>query len=120
MTKPLALIIEDDPKLSQIISLTLKSDFEIIAIADGKTALSQLREVVPAIVILDLNLPGASGKDILKTIRADARLSKTRVILATADAIQADLLSEEADIVLLKPVSPLQLREIAGRLHQMV
>ena len=119
MTKPIALIIEDDPQLSQIMTLTLKSDFETITITDGKTALSRLAEVIPAIVVLDLNLPGVSGKDILSNIRADVRLSKTRVILATADALQADLLSDEADIVLLKPVSPVQLREIAGRLRQM-
>lgn len=117
MSKPLALIVEDDPKLSQIFILTLKSDFETEAIPDGKIALSRLAEIVPAVVVLDLNLPGASGKDILKQIRADVRLSKTKVILATADERQAEFLDAEADIVLLKPVSPLQLREIAARLH---
>ena len=117
MSKPFALIVEDDPQLSQIFTLTLKADFATETITDGQAALSRLAEIVPELVVLDLNLPGVSGKDILRQIRTDARLSKTKVILATADERQAEFLDAEADIVLLKPVSPLQLREIAARLH---
>jgi DNA-binding response OmpR family regulator len=118
MSKPLVFVIEDDPKLSQIFVLTLKADFEIEALTDGKAALARLAETVPALVILDLNLPGAPGKVILERIRADARFAKTHVILATADERQAEFLDADADIVLLKPVSPLQLREIAARFRQ--
>jgi len=73
---------------------------------------------VPQIVVLDLNLPGISGADILAHIRADKRLSKTHVILATADERQAETLTDDADIVLLKPVSPTQLRELALRISK--
>jgi DNA-binding response OmpR family regulator len=117
MTKPLALIIEDDPQLSQIFSLSLRTEFETETIIDGNTALARLAEVVPSVVVLDLNLPGTSGKNILSQIRGDKRLSTARVILATADALQANALSEEADVVLLKPISPVQLRELALRLR---
>jgi CheY-like chemotaxis protein len=82
---------------------------------DGRTAVTRLADVVPALIVLDLHLPGISGGEILARIRADARLSKTRVILATADDRQADLINEQADIVLLKPISPTQLRELAKR-----
>jgi len=116
MTKPLALIIEDDPTLSQIFTITLASDFETETITDGQTAATRLADVVPALVLLDLNLPGMPGREILARIRGDERLSKTRVILATADDQQANMIYEQADMVLLKPISPTQLRELARRL----
>ena len=114
--KPLALIIEDDPLLNEIIALTLQADFEIQACSDGTSAWNRLLEITPQIVVLDLNLPGMPGKEILAKLRADDRFSQTRVILATADERQAETLTDTADIVLLKPVSPAQLRELANRI----
>ena len=116
MTKPLVFVIEDDPQLSQIFTFTLSESFETEAITDGAQALVRLSEVVPHLVVLDLNLPGASGAQILHSIRADPRFDATRVILATANPRQADELRDKADIVLLKPVSILQLRDFAERL----
>jgi len=118
MPKPLVLIVEDDPKLNEIISITLEADFEIETCVDGDTTLEMLKSITPQIVILDLNLPGISGANILAHIRADERLTGTRVILATADERQAETLTETADIVLLKPVSPGQLRELALRISK--
>jgi len=118
MAKPFVIIVEDDPRLNEIISITLQADFELEAFMDGNTALERLKNVIPQIVVLDLNLPGTSGADILAHIRADERLASTRVILATADERQAETLTDEADIVLLKPVSPAQLRELALRISK--
>jgi DNA-binding response OmpR family regulator len=115
MSKPLALIIEDDANLSKIFSLALQTDFETETYGDGSTAFMRMANVEPALVILDLNLPGLQGKDILTDIRANQRLAKTHVIICTADERQAELLSEDADIVMLKPISPAQLRQIASR-----
>lgn len=117
--KPLALIIEDDPQLNEIIALTLQADFEIDTCADGTSGWNRLSEITPRIMVLDLHLPGMPGKDILTQLRADARFKDTRVILATADERLAETLTEAADIVLLKPVSPAQLRELAIRLKTM-
>jgi DNA-binding response OmpR family regulator len=118
MTNPLALIVEDDPMLGEIFSLSLQSvNFDTEIITDGKVAISRLTEIVPHFVLLDLNLPGASGHEVLKSIRAGERHAKTRVILATADAAFADMLRAEADFVFLKPISPTQLRELASRLR---
>lgn len=116
MTKPLAFIIEDDPQLSTIFTLSLENDFEIQAIINGDEALSRLRSVTPHIILLDLNLPNVSGSEILAYIRAENRLKNIPVILCTADERQADLVQSKADFVLLKPVSPIQLRQMASRL----
>jgi DNA-binding response OmpR family regulator len=116
MNKPLALIVEDDAQLSRIFSIALQTDFETEIIGDGSIALERLKQITPMIVLLDLNLPGSPGKTILEAIRSNPKFSKTYVILCTADERQADSLNTEADFVLLKPVSPTQLRDLASRL----
>jgi len=118
MTKPYVLIVEDDPKVNEIISITLQADFEIESCADGDSNLDRLKQVTPKIVVLDLNLPGTSGADILAWIRANEKFKDSHVILATADERQAETLTDEADIVQLKPVRPAQLRGLALRISR--
>jgi DNA-binding response OmpR family regulator len=116
MEKPLALIVEDDPTLNRLFGVTLQQDFEVQQTHDGEEALELLNQHSPALIVLDMNLPGVPGAKILEQVRAEKRLAQTRIILATADALQANALGEQADIVLLKPVSPAQLRDLAKRL----
>jgi putative two-component system response regulator len=116
MKKPLAFIIEDDPQLSNIFMLSLEDDYDVQAIIDGDDALVRLGKETPHIVLLDLNLPNVSGGDILTYIRSEKRLKDIPVILCTADERYADMVQSKADFVLLKPVSPIQLRQMASRL----
>ena len=118
MGKPLVLIVEDDPAQNQIFKLSLKNDFDVETFVDGDSAAARLDTVIPALVLLDLNLPGKSGRELLTQIRADKRIANVRVILATADEQQAEILDKDADLVLLKPISPGQLKELALRLVQ--
>jgi DNA-binding response OmpR family regulator len=116
--KPLALIIEDEPEQAGIFAQALRmAEFETETIRDGRTALERLAVAAPALVVLDLHIPYVSGVDILRKIRADDRLTKTRVILATADPRLAETIREESDLVLIKPVSFYQLRDLSARLH---
>jgi DNA-binding response OmpR family regulator len=117
MTGSLAFIIEDDPQLNQIFTITLDKSFSVEAFMDGDSARARLRESVPDLIVLDLNLPGASGSELLKDIHMDPRLTKTRIILATADDRQAEIVRDQADVVLLKPISPGLLRDLADRLN---
>lgn len=118
MTDPLALVVEDDRKQATIFAQALNmAKFETEVVHDGNVALDRLAETVPALVILDMHLPSTTGDYILKEIRADERLSKTRVILATADPLMAEPLRSQSDLVLLKPISFNQLRDLAMRLR---
>ena len=118
MTNPLALVVEDDNKQARIFAQALDiAQFETEIVKDGKMALERLAEVIPALVVLDMHLPHVTGDHILKEIRADERLSKTRVILATADPLMADMARDDSDLVLLKPISFSQLRDLAKRLR---
>lgn len=64
-----------------------------------------------------MHLPNVSGNILLKQIRADERLKKTRVVVATADAQMGESLRGEADLVLIKPITFTQLRDLSFRLH---
>jgi two-component system cell cycle response regulator DivK len=117
MSNPLALIVEDHEDAAIIFSEALKAaGFETETIRSGDLALKRLAEIVPDVVILDLNLPHVSGAEILAQIRADDRLTNTCVIVATAHPQLADGVQREADLVLLKPISFTQLRGLATRL----
>lgn len=119
MNKPLALVIEDDVDLSEIFSMALRSGgFETEVIQDGEAALNRLAGTPPAVILLDMHLPRVAGTTILQNIRADERFAKTAVIAATADARLAGELHSEADLVLLKPISVDQVRELAQRMLQ--
>lgn len=121
MARKLALIVEDEPDLAMLFSDGLKAGgFETEIIYDGAEAVERLKEFFPTVVVLDLNLPHVAGTDILRQIRGDARHQKTRVIVATADPSMAEMLGDEADLVLLKPISPIQLRMMAERMVQAI
>lgn len=112
----LALIIEDDPAQQDIFSQAVKmAGFTTEVIGQGDTALKRLEEVIPQLIILDLHLPIVSGDEILATIRADERLVSVPVMLATADPLLAETLSDSSDLILLKPISFIQLRDLASR-----
>ena len=117
MPKNLALVIEDDKDLSEIFSRALQqAGFEVEAITDGKTAEARLKETVPNVIVLDMHLPQVDGATLLKQIRADERLSKARIIIATADSAKAEQYRNQATIVMVKPITFSQLRDISARL----
>ncbi len=117
MDSSLALVVEDHEDIATIFACALQeAGFEVRIIPTGDAALSSLTEVIPDVVVLDLELPHVPGMEVLHQIRADARLAKTRVIIATAHPDLAVALEEQADLVLIKPISYSQLRDLATRL----
>ncbi len=115
---PFALIVEDDPDAAAIFAEALKAaQFKVEIISTGDKAIERLAVIVPDMVVLDLHLPNVAGPEILGHIRAETRLAKTKVIIATADPSMAETLHDAADLVLLKPISFSQLRDLAKRLR---
>jgi PAS domain S-box-containing protein len=113
-----ALIVEDDADLAAIFAEALKSaGFEPQVIRDGAIAQRRIKEITPHIIILDLHLPHVDGSTLLTQIRADGALKGTIVIVATADALMGELYRDVADIVLIKPISFIQLRDLSSRLR---
>ena len=116
MTQRSALIIEDDPKLCVIFKTALQqAGFETELDSTGDHFSSKLSTTAPDLVILDIHLPYASGKDILEEIRSSELWSNTVVIVTTADILLSKSLEKQADYVLIKPVSVGRLMKIVAR-----
>lgn len=116
MTEPLALIVEDDEDLTVIFSKALEAaGYAIEVEMDGGKAWSRLEAICPALVVLDLHLPNLSGLDILRRMRAEDCLAHTIVLAISADARMAEMASDDADLVLIKPITFSQLRDLSSR-----
>ncbi|HTP08581.1 MAG TPA: response regulator [Anaerolineae bacterium] len=117
MTQPLALIIEDDPKLCTIYeTVVMQAGYETEIIRRGDEALKRLTYVLPSLILLDLHLPYVSGIELLKVIRATETLARTPVIVLTADLYLAESAEALADYVLIKSFGVSRLRELVNRL----
>lgn len=109
----LILIVDDEPQISAVLSAYLtNSGYRTVTAQDGKTALELFQSRNPALVLLDLNLPGRDGLEICQTIRQD---SDTPIIMLTARSEETDKLvglELGADDYIVKPFSP---REVVAR-----
>ena len=110
---PTVVIADDESSMRLLVHATIESDdYSVLEASDGTEAWAMVREHKPSLVLLDVQMPGQSGLDVLRLIKADPSLAKTRVILLTAKAQEADIeagLIAGADFYLTKPFSPLDL-----------
>ncbi|MCQ2593408.1 MAG: response regulator transcription factor [Treponema sp.] len=109
-TNPYVYIVEDEESISKLVSLYLsKSNIESKAFCTAEAALEQLKnEVLPDLIILDLNLPGMSGFDFLGQFRLKYNKVIPIIILSARDADEDIIqgLHLGADEFVTKPFSP--------------
>ena len=118
MEKPVALIVEDDRDIVALFRHVLDiAGYHTEIVLNGIEAMERIETLLPNIVLLDLQLPGMSGVEILKRMRSDARMSGIPVVVITAYAPYADSLPVEPDLLLLKPVDINQLSNLVQRLQ---
>ena len=107
------LIADDQEGVRAVIRLTLDSGhFDILEAPDGATAVQKAREAQPDIVFLDWTMPGMSGIEVCKALRADPRTSHTKVVMVTGRVEaeeEAAGFAAGADDYITKPFSPLEL-----------
>jgi CheY-like chemotaxis protein len=107
------LIADDESSIRLLVHATIESDdYAVVEAADGAQAWALTQELKPALVLLDVQMPGQSGLEVLRSIKADPGLTATRVILLTSKAQERDIelgLIAGADFYLTKPFSPLDL-----------
>lgn len=114
-----ALVVEDDEDQNIIFTAALEqAGYTVHSLYDGIAARQLLTESVPAIVILDLHMPGVNGDVVLREIRSTPRLKDIRVIVATSDSSFAASLELRTELVLLKPIGFSQLSQLASRFAQ--
>src|SRR4029453_15475432 len=109
------LIVEDDPTLRRIFQCNLLFEgYRVDAVADGKSAISQVRASAPDLVILDLTLPDFDGLDLCPVLRQSG---KVPIIILSARGQKADKLKGlklGADDYITKPFD---LQELIARIN---
>lgn len=104
------LVVDDDPALAEMLGIVLRNEgLEPIFVSDGEQAMDAFREHRPDIVLLDLMLPGISGIDVCRTIRAEAGVP---IVMLTAKTDTVDVvlgLESGADDYVVKPFKPKEL-----------
>jgi CheY-like chemotaxis protein len=107
------VIADDEPSMRLLVHATIESDdYTVVEAVDGTQAWAMTQQHKPSLVLLDVQMPGMSGLEVLHLIKADPSLAATRVILLTAKAQERDIeagLIAGADFYLTKPFSPLDL-----------
>ncbi|HMJ38570.1 MAG TPA: response regulator transcription factor [Verrucomicrobiae bacterium] len=107
------LIADDEQSMRLLVHTTIESDdYQVVEAGDGDEAWAMIQQYAPSLVILDIQMPGKNGLEVLGLIRSDPALKATRVIVLTAKALANDVatgLTTGADFYLTKPFSPLDL-----------
>ena len=110
------LVADDDRDIRDLIGFKLKqAGHQVLSTGDGVHALETIRAHRPDLAVLDVMMPGLSGVDVAREVRADPDLRQLRIILLTAQAQEADVqagFSVGVDDYVVKPFSP---RELMSR-----
>lgn len=103
--KPLILAVDDDgPILVLMRSLLQEFGFEPVLANNGEQALERARARTPHLVLLDKNMPGMSGREVVQAMRADSALRDVPVVMLTGEPMSEDELEGMgANGAILKP-----------------
>lgn len=121
MAQAQILVIEDDPDIQELLRFTLeKEGFAVVQALSAEEGLSKLHRSKADLIILDIMLPGMSGMDVLRRLKAEANFASVRVILASAKSEDPDVvlgLEMGADDYVVKPYSP---RVLIARIRKLL
>ncbi len=115
------LVAEDDPDIASLLSLYLqKAGYETSVVSSGRDVLPHVRKDPPALLLLDVMLPGLDGLEVCRMLRADVNTAAVPIIMLTAKAEESDRivgLELGADDYITKPFSP---NEVVARIRALL
>ena len=121
MNNPLIVVVEDEQAIQDVIAYNLRREgYEVLLAGHGNEGLALIQSKRPALVILDLMLPGIDGLSICQQLRADAKTRSIPLMILSAKEEESDIvigLSLGADDYLAKPFSP---REMLARVKALL
>ena len=124
MTEPakIRIVVADDDRdiLDLVVFKLDQAGFETVAVTDGVAALAAIEAEPPRLAILDIMMPGMSGLDVLRKVRANEATKDLDVILLTARVRDSDVdtgFASGASDYVIKPFSP---RELMHRVNALL
>jgi DNA-binding response OmpR family regulator len=121
MNNPLIVVVEDEQAIQDVIAYNLRREgYEVLLAGHGNEGLALIQSKRPALVILDLMLPGIDGLSVCQQLRADPKTRSIPLMILSAKEEESDIvigLSLGADDYLAKPFSP---REMLARVKALL
>lgn len=115
------LVVDDEEDLLELVRYTLtKEGHAVTCLASGEEAVRQVRQQPPALIVLDLMLPGIDGLEVCRRIRSEPQTRDIPIIMLTAKSEERDVvtgLEQGADDYITKPFSP---RVLAARVKSLL
>jgi DNA-binding response OmpR family regulator len=113
MNKRTVLLADDDPGLRRLVGATLGSEhFNLLSASDGEETLTVARQSMPALILLDINMPRRNGLEVCQMLKADPSTSHIKIVMLTASGSDVDrtrAFEASADDYFVKPFSPIAL-----------
>lgn len=113
---PVVVLADDEPSIRETLAFILEMEgYVVVQARDGEEALAQVQAVRPHVLLLDAMMPRRDGFDVCRTIKSDAGLAATVVIMVTALGQRTDrerALEAGADHYLAKPFDEARLLEL--------
>ncbi len=110
MSAGLILVVDDDPQIRRVLKVTLSGQgFEVDDAKNGEEALERLRERRVDLVLLDINMPGMSGLDVCRAMRATSEVAIIMLTVRDEEADTVEALDAGADDYVTKPFKPTEL-----------
>ena len=111
------MIVDDDRNMVKLLQTLLTLDgFTVSFEARAEAVLGAIRQEKPDVILLDKNLAGADGLEVLSQIRADSEVGRVPVVIASGEDVGYRCKEAGANDFILKPYSPDQLSDILKKI----
>ncbi|MDE7347595.1 MAG: response regulator [Muribaculaceae bacterium] len=103
---PLALVVDDNPDMTDMLKFELEADFDVLTASDGNEALGILENTTPAIILTDLMMPGMDGIELCRRLKSNPDTVSIPLIILTAKhdlGVKIEGLTLGADDYITKP-----------------
>jgi DNA-binding response OmpR family regulator len=115
------LIADDEPNIVISLEFLMKREgYQVLVARDGVAALEAIRRERPALVLLDVMMPGKTGFEVCAEVRADESLAGVKIVMLTAKGRDTDVaqgLGVGADAYVTKPFST---RDLAAKVKELL
>ena len=119
--RPKVLIADDEPNIVVSLEFLMKREgYQVLVARDGVQALATIQRERPALVLLDVMMPGKTGFEVCQAVRADDTLAGVKIVLLTAKGRDTDVakgMALGADAYVIKPFST---KELAARVRELL
>lgn len=113
MTPKKLLVADDEPNIVISLEYLMKREgYDVLVATDGNQALEAIQREQPALVLLDVMMPGKTGFEVCQAVRADPTLDGVRILMLTAKGRETDVskgLALGANAYMTKPFSTREL-----------